>query len=270
MRLSVLVILLILSFPVASVEGQREYIFGVFPYMPLNKLYEVHAPMADSFSKKIDTPVVMRSAPSFESFRESLRREEYDIAFIQPFDYPNAHDKHGYLPLARRGAQLRNILLVRKDSPLNSIEDIKGKLIAAPAPSAAVTLIMKRELAKKDIDAVKDVRWVYKHSHFACMQSVLVKEADACSTAIRALKHWESVRLEERFRVIHNSETMPHTLMVAHKRVPEKTREVIKQTIINWSKTPDGQKILSRGNMIPFVSASDEEYNVIRQFDGVK
>lgn len=256
--------------PLAVAYAQKpvkEYIFGVFPYMPLNKLYEVHSPMAVDLSNKIHFPVVIQSAPSFASFREALRREEFDIAFIQPFDYPEAHDKHGYLPLARRDAKLRTILLVRKDSPLSSLQDISGKLIAAPAPSAAVTRILNREMKQNHIDSVQDVRWVFKHSHFACMQSVLVKEADACTTSVRALKHWESVRLEERFRIIYRAATYPHTLMVVHKRVPKQTREIIKQTIIDWQNTETGRKILSRGNLIPFVEAHDSEYDVIRKIE---
>jgi phosphonate transport system substrate-binding protein len=244
----------------------KEYIFGVFPYMPLNKLYAVHSPMADDISKNIDIPVVIRSTPSFESFRNALRREEYDIAFIQPFDYPEAHDRHGYLPLARRSAALRNILLVRKDSPLTSIDDIRGKLIAAPAPSAAVTRILRYEFRKNHIDDRQDVRWLYKHNHFSCMQSVLVKEADACTTTVRALKHWESVRLEERFKVIYRSETFPHTLMVVHKRVPKATRDIIRQTILNWQNTESGKQILKHGNLIPFTEAKDSDYDVVRRF----
>lgn len=261
-----LVMVFMLQVPALYADDDQELLFGVFPMMPLNKLYKVYSPMAADFSNKIGQHVIMRSSPSFESFETSLRREEFDIAFIQPFDFIEAYEQHGYLPLARRDVPLRSILIVRKDSPLRSIRDVKGKLIAAAAPSAAVTRLLHRELEENALDINKDVRWVFKHTHFACMQSVLVKEADACTTATRALKHWESVRLEERFRIIHTAEAIPHTLFVIHQRVPKLTRDIIKQTIINWPNNDVGKKILSRGKLRPFIEAVVDEYEVLRTF----
>lgn len=268
MLMRILLILLCISSLTAvhAEDTRKELLFGVFPMMPLNKLYEVYSPISADFSNKTGRRVILRSAPSFESFETSLFREEYDIAFIQPFDFLEAHDKHNYLPMARRDVPLRTILLVRNDSQLTSLQDIRGKLVASAAPSAAVTKLLKKELKKHGMDAEKDVRWIFKHTHFACMQSVLVKEADACTTATRALKHWESVRLEERFKVIHTAEGIPHTLFVIHKRVPEEIRELLKKTIIEWPTNDTGRKILSRGNMRPFIEATAKEYDVLRGY----
>jgi len=254
-----------LSISVAWANNTEEgLVFGVFPHMPLNKLYQIHSPMAADFGKSINQQVTLRSSPSFVEFEKTLYSEEYDIALIQPFDYPEAHDKHHYLPLARRGVSLKTIILVDKKSTFQSISDLKGKRIAAAAPTAAVTTMIKREMKQLGFNPETDFKWAYAGSHFSCMQRVLIQEADSCITAIRALKHWESVKLEEKFRVVHTAKSIPHALFVIHERIPEHHRNQIKQTILNWPKTKEGQAILSRGNVIPFIEALDKEYDVLR------
>ncbi len=246
-------------------SDNTELVFGVFPHMPLNKLYQVYSPIAANFGKNVGKRVILRSEPSFAAYEKALRAEEYDIALIQPFDYPDAHDKYHYYPLARRGVDLQTVIVVDKNSNYQNLADLKGKRLAAPAPSAAVTIMIKREMKKSGLDPDKYVHWSYAVSHFACLQRVLVKEADSCVTAIRALRHWQKVKLEEKFRVVHMAKSIPHALFVAHERVPEEERNKIKQNILNWPNSKAGQEILSRGNIIPFKEALDEDYNVLRQ-----
>src|SRR5216110_3130024 len=82
--------------------AEKPYEFGVFPNLPLARVYELHAPMASEFESKLGRPVRLSSKAAYAAFGDELRNETYDIALVQPFDYVDAHDKHGYLPLARR------------------------------------------------------------------------------------------------------------------------------------------------------------------------
>ena len=65
--------------------------------------------------------------------------------------------------------------------------------------------------------------------------------------------------------MIYETPAIPHTLYIAHSRVPEEDRQKLKANIIGWPETPQGQKILQSGSRIPFVEARDEEYDVVRQ-----
>jgi len=41
-----------------------------------------------------------------------------------------AHGEQGYAPLVRGGDQVRAVLFVRKDSPLQTVDDLSGRRIA--------------------------------------------------------------------------------------------------------------------------------------------
>ena len=53
---------------------------------------------------------------------------------------------------------------------------------------------------------------------------------------------------------------------MVHGRVAQKDRAIILKTILEWPNTEEGRKIIERGQFIPFVVASDEEYNVVRRY----
>jgi len=67
-------------------------------------------------------------------------------------------------------------------------------------------------------------------------------------------------------RIVHKTPSILHALFVAHKRVPQKDRNVLLQTILEWPNTETGRKILDAGHFVPFVAAKDSDYEVVRRY----
>ncbi len=258
-------IILLLLLPAVALSDEIEtYLFGVFPHVPTSKLFEMYSPVAKDFEAKLGVPVSVRTRSSYYEFEEAIISQVYDIALIQPYNYPDAHDKYNYLPVARRSDQLSALLLVRKESDYQRLADIRGRIIASTAKTAAVSRLMESEVLAAGFDPQHDFVRVYKNNHFSCMQTVLIGGADACITSVRALDHYHKVKLIDKFRIIHESKKIPHVLYVVHKRVPQAHRDAIKQTILNWQNTPSGREILAQSQMIGFSEAHDSEYDVLR------
>ncbi len=242
----------------------ESYEFGVFPHMPKNKLFQVYQPIAQNFQQLLQHPVTLLTKNNYHSFQQQLSEQRYDIAFVQPFDYVQAHDHYNYLPLARRSAPLRTIFVVRKDSPLQSLAGLKGKKLQVLSSTAAVSRIGVKTLQQQGFDLDTDIEIQRSKNHFACMQSVLIGDADACVTARRALAHFESVKIKDKLRIIHQATPIPHALFIVHQRVPESIRQQLQKRILSWPNTPGGQALLSNGNLIPFATATDGEYDLLR------
>jgi phosphonate transport system substrate-binding protein len=262
---------LLCAIGMAAVSSQAcaaddSYEFGVFPYLPITKIHELYTPMARDFEAKLGRSVQLGSKSGYAAFTQDLRRQTYDIAFVQPFDYIEAHDRHGYLPLARRAGYLEAIIVVRRDSPFRSIEDLRGKTLANPPADAAVSQVTTMALWEAGINPSAEVVRSFGRNHFTCLQSVLIGVADACGTAEQPLRTLENGEPSSRFRVLHKTVRIPHALFVVHKRVSRKHREALQKTIVDWSRTEEGKKILERGQFVPFVAAHDAEYEVVRQY----
>src|SRR5580765_5092265 len=187
--------------------ADKTYEFGVFPNLPLARIYELHAPMARDFEAKLGHPVRLSSKAAYEAFGDELRNETYDFALVQPFDYVDAHDKHGYLPLARRGEALEAVIVVRQDSALASIQDLKGKIVSNPPANAAVSHLTSMAFRGAGIDPQTGIKRYYGKNHFACLQSVVIGAADACGTSEQALRTIEKQKSQPSvpFRILHKT-----------------------------------------------------------------
>jgi len=254
-----------LSVSISSIAKEEQYSLGIFPHMPLSKLLTVYGPIADDFSNQLNHNVIALTKPTFNAYARELEKEAYDIALIQPFDYPMAY-KHGYLPLARRDLDLTAIIIVKNNSSIDDIKMLKNKTIANPAPKAAVSLMTQKSLKLAGINPETDITTIYTGNHFSCMQNVLIGKADACGTARQALINWQGFKIKKRFKIIHETQPLPHALFVVHKRIPEASRKTIKESILSWPQRDEGKKILKKGNLVPFTEALDNDYDIIRNF----
>lgn len=246
-------------------SATKAYTFGVFPYLPPRELEKVFAPIAADLSKVLGREVQFTSSTTYETFANNVARQMFDIAFIQPFDYVDAADKYGYLPIATRSEVLKALIVTTKDSPVKTVADLRGKRISLPPEDAAVSHLTRVYLRKSGLAPDKDVTLNYFRSHMSCLQQVLIDAADACGTAAPALRYFKS-RMGVEMRVIAEGEPIPHTLFVAHSRVPAQDRSRIHDRILGWSKSPEGKEILDRGKMTGFVTVTNEAYDVVRKF----
>lgn len=266
-RLAVAVLMLL---PALSVAGDKtpappdEYVMGVFPHLPPRDLEEVFGPMARDLSSHVGRRMVLASSTTFERFSESLNKGQFDVAFVQPFEYVRIAEKYGYLPLATRTERLHGIVVVAKDSPLKSLADLKGKRLALPPESAAVSQLILRHARQKGILSGRDITVTHHRSHVSCMQQVVIGEADACGTAAPSVRFFQN-KMNVELMTIVTTRDIPSSLFVAHPRVPEQVRELLRERIINWSNTEEGKKILARGELTPFMHVTDRDYDAVRE-----
>lgn len=244
-------------------EVRQAYRFGVFPHLPPSRLEHVYLPMALDFRRALGRDIEFRASGSFERFSERLAAETYDIVLLQPFDYVWAHDQHGYLPIAHRSEELTSIIIVKNDSAIQSLDDLRGKVIANPPENAAVSFLTRQALRSAGLHPGKDVTLRYVRSHYSCFQKVLIGKADACGTARQSMRLAEP-QIKNGFRIIYETPPIPQVLFAVHARVPERDRERIRDTVLGWATSRGGQKILAQGSMSPFVPASDDEYDSVR------
>lgn len=254
---------LVFAIPSNTLARTTPYQFGVFPFLPSRALEKIFAPMAASISEALGREVQFKSSLSYRNFMERSDSEQYDIAFVQPFDYVRLADEHNYVPLAARGEKLSAVIVVKKDSNIKSVSDLKGKVIALPPDVAAVSRLTIAYLTEHGVIPGQDVEIRHLRSHASCMQQVLVGLADACGTAPPAIRFFEN-KMKVKFSTLAQTKKIPHTLFVASKRLSPEEHDKIRDRILSWGETEEGRKILTSGKMKPFIAADNKDYDVIR------
>jgi len=242
-----------------------EYKFGVFPYLSAVRMDDIYAPVSDELSKSLHHKVKFRTSSTFKKFLSKLKSEYYDIALIQPFWYPIAVDKKSYIPLLKMQEPFESLIMTLENSKIRSVNDLKGKIIATPPAFVPVVHMARRALIAKGLVPGKDVTFKAFKSVDSCFQQVLIGNASACVAPPFAPGVFEKA-MNVKLRTIFKSPSIPNLALVVHPRVPEQQRLKIKKTIMSWSQSAKGKKLLKSMQTKQYVPIIDKDYDVVRQF----
>ena len=240
------------------------YTFGAFPHLAMVQLEHIFAPIAEEFSRVLGRRVSFRTKPTFEKFTQELEAQTYDIALVQPFDYVPAHDKWGYLPVVRSNKPIAGSILVRTDSPLQSLKDLAGKKLGLPPETAAVSHLTYIALIEAKLNPARDVRVSYHKTHDSCLQQLVIRSIDACASEERPIRFFQQ-KWNVRFRVLASTPAAPGVVFVAHSRLPKAERDALSNAMLNWARTESGREFMQYGGS-QIVSVNDSEFDVVRRY----
>lgn len=209
----------------------KEYVMGIFPFLPVANLEGIFAPISAELSKAVGKPVKLRLTSTYESFISTLKEDNFDIIHIHPFDYVRYGHPMGYQPLVARSEDLFAQFSVKNGSPISKISDLKGKKVGTPPPSGSITYLALDALHKEGLNPAKDLTIKNFPNHLACIQQLQIGNVDACATSASTLKIFEA-QFGIKFKRIGTSLSIPHTMFAVHPRVPAKDREIIKKTLL--------------------------------------
>jgi phosphonate transport system substrate-binding protein len=255
-----------LSFASAQVwpADSATYSFGVVPQFEQRKLFRIWRPILDELEQRTGLRFKLVGSPKIPVFEKQYMDGTYDFAYMNPYHLLVAHDTQGYLPLVRDGGRmLKGILVVRADSPIQSVQELAGKRVAFPAPNAlGASLLMRAELAKLR-GVVVIPQYVQTHSsvylHVALGQTLA---GGGVASTLRSQKP----EIQEKLRILYETRPMnPHPISV-HPRVPEAHRELVRQALLAMAQTQRGAALLGEIPMRKAVAAELEDYTPMRDW----
>jgi ABC-type phosphate/phosphonate transport system substrate-binding protein len=156
------------------------------------------------------------------------------------------------------------LLLVRKDSGIRSIRDLRGKTIVMPMRNPRCldmhtawleTLVM--EEGSKGIatffSSVKETRTAAK-----AVMPVFFRQADACivTRQVFDLTAELNPQISRELTIISRKEKLSQGIIAIDRRLSEETREKIRQAFLTLHQTPEGQQLLMLfkvRKLVPFV-----------------
>ncbi len=167
--------------------GKEEIKFGVFAYLGYEKTKERYEPLIEYLNTKLDKKVILEVLKQ-EEMDLKIKNNELDIATTNPTHFlvirQNTNLSGAIATLIEKGNgkpinSLAGVIVVRKNSPINSIKDIKNKKIAVPSlKHMGGFRAQAYEFYKNNQDAIKENQFVYVNIHQEGIQKVLKNEVD--------------------------------------------------------------------------------------------
>ena len=131
---------------------------------------------------------------------------EYDIAYMNPYHYTEFSVDPGYRAFAKEtNKRIQGIIVVKKDSPIQSISELSGKTLAFPAPAAFAASVLPRAYFKTNQIEISPR---YVSSHDSVYLTVSKNLYPAGGGIQRTFKNMpESIR--EQLRILWKTPPMP-------------------------------------------------------------
>lgn len=222
----------------------RIYTFGVVPQFDARRLHAVWQPLLDAVQTRTGLQFRMLGAPTIPAFEKEFLHGRFDFAYMNPYHVLLANQAVGYIPLVRdRGRRLQGILVTRKDSRLDRIEALAGKVIAFPSPNALGASLMLRAMLADRYRLDYQPRYVQTHS--SVYLNVALGQAAAGGGVQKTLEQ-QPAAVRDRLQIIYRTPgIVPHPLC-AHPRVPAAIRRQVRTALLELGQTQAGRALLAR------------------------
>lgn len=256
MRFISLLVATVLNFPPATASESPELVLGVFPYVSPGQLATFHTPLRDYLAISLKRPVTLVTAPDFNSFVERTSQGQYDIIITAPHLGRFAETHDGYNRLAQTGHFVQGIFLTRKDSGIQTIEDLRGKTVMIAQPISIIYQMAEHTLRENGLVPGESVTVLETRTHNNAMFAPLRSEADASVTGTLL---WEVLGSDQKdqMRVIGTTEEAPGFMVMANKRLSTTDINRIKDLLFNFHKVAGSKPYFEATGYKQFVKIDD-------------
>jgi phosphonate transport system substrate-binding protein len=144
-----------------------------------------------------------------------------------------AQTEAGYRPLVRVKRELHGIFVVRRDSPAQTLNDLRGKVISTPENIAVVTMLGLQLLRDHGLEPGKQVSVRPAASFNSAVLAVQNGESAAALTAPTAL-HQMPEATRAALRIIGTTRSVPHVIFLANRKVPSAEVERMTRLLLDF------------------------------------
>ena len=239
--------------------------FGVVPQQSASRLARVWLPVLEVVSKETGLQIEFTTTKDIPTFESCLAEQRYDLAYMNPYHYIVFHESAGYTAFAKQaGHRLKGILVARKGSNVEELEDLQGSQLAFPSPAAfGASVIPRAELVVAGVTFSP----VYVKSHDSVYLSVAAGLFPAGGGVLRT---WNTVapEVKDQLQILHSTrDYTPHAFASSPSLGVDRVKSVQKALTALQTQTPDVIKSLG---MKGIEQAVDADWDDIRSLNLTK
>jgi phosphonate transport system substrate-binding protein len=260
-----------------SWKGQYpELVFAIIPAENASGVTERYTPFVNYLSKELGTKVTLRVANDYAAIIEGQRSKNIHIASYGPASFVRARLTGVAIEPFAIETNLdgtkgyHSVLWVKKDSPYQKIEDLKGKNLCLVDPnSTSGNNVPRFALNKMGLDPDKFfARVVYAGSHENAVIGVQQGTCDAAFNWWNDEQESNLLRMDRKkmvkaddFRMIFKSEQIVNSPMAYLSDMPADLKKAIADAVINVA-TRDKAAFdkIYEGKQGPLVAVDEKAY----------
>ena len=226
-----------------------------------------YLPLLDYLHRATGYRFELRFTPKGKSIVDELGNGHVQFAAIGAGSYIQARREYGVIPISRGlnsegKAEYRSAIVVRTDSELRSIDQLRGKRFAfGNRTSTQGHLIPRITLAQHGLLLNDLAGHAYTGSHRDCADAVISGAFDAGGLQDTMAEHLAGTEV---LRILFTSDYYPSSGIAVNRSIPAEIRERVTRALLDFQPMGRDAKDLYRWERTEmpngFVAASHDDY----------
>lgn len=262
-----------------SLKGKEVLVIGRVPAENVLRLLKRSQPLIRYLEKELGIRVRFQFATDYEAMIKGMEKKAYDLVLLGPKSYIEGNERAGYYailkPIRHGKATYRSLIIIRKDSGINALNDLKGKNFCfTDKESASGYLYPRVFLLKKGIDPDKDFSKIFfTGTHDGVVLNVYHKNfaAGACFDDARKSTFREEPEKIEELKVLARTPPISNEPFAVRPDLDKKLVEKIAQAFLKLGQSPEGRRILEAlypgSGLEGYARARDSDYDSVREME---
>ena len=254
--------------------------FGIMSTESSQNLKTIWQPFLDDMSKKTGLKVNATFASDYAGLIQGMRFNKVDVAWLGNKAAMEAVDRSNgeifaQTSAANGAAGYWSLLIVRKDSPINSVEDMlkNAKTLTFgngdPNSTSGYLVPGYYVFAKNHVDASTAFKRTLNSSHEVNALSVAKGQLDVATFNTES---WDRLAVTqpdkvEQLKVIWKSPLIPADPMVWSKALSDENKAKIREFFASYGDTDEEKTVLKNRQLGKFLKSSDDQLLPIRQLE---
>jgi phosphonate transport system substrate-binding protein len=246
-------------------KEKNELLFGSVAMDIPAAMHKRLKPLTQYLSKELGQPVLLKLSPNMGAAINEVAEKKVTLAYLTPVAYLKAHKKGGAKIVAKtvtKGkASFQLMIVVKKDSPIKTVADLKGKTFAFGDEKA---LLQRAAVVGAGIkmEDFSEYKFIGHYDNIA--RGVNNGDFDAGILKDTKAFKWEGKGL----RILAASPDLPPYNIAANGDVSDELLAKLKKAFLGLDqKNPEHLKVIKAvaKKYTGFAATSDAEYDIVRK-----
>lgn len=254
-----------------SAAAAEPLIVGVFPRHSPSQTVQMYHPLAQYLTSHIGREVRIETTASYPLFWQALESARYHVVHVNQYQYVRAHKEKGYRAIAKNveagRATIAGALLVRNDSGITTVQELKGKTIVFGGDrTALMSYILPTYLLRQAGLRPDDYTEIFSTAPPNVALTVYFKQANAGATGDVVLEMpFVKDKIDvTQLRYLVRGEAVAQLPWAVRSDLSETDVKALRGALLAVKQAENHDKILTSASLTNILPAEDGDYDVIR------
>jgi len=223
-----------------------------------SETFRRHEEFSQIVSKVLGSPVTIVAVHDRNLLLDALKKQAYALLLARPNDVPaEAIRDYGYQPVVTEKEPARALFIVKKDSPLKSIADVKGNSILTPDRYSSIWRVANAMLRDNKISMANEkVRTMHDDAAIGWSLESGFFDVGVINSISGVGRTWE----KNGGRVIARSPDLPNMPLIASPELSAAQVAKLRAALLALNSNENGQAVLKRIGLTGFRETSSQEF----------